>query len=143
MKKHYILKCFVLILFSAYSSFSNNLKPVDLCKIEIGMKRSTIEKNFGKPESVTIKSNSVYTIYGLENKTKIKLTYLNNKLTSLYFLDFCAREFKLDAKKTSNKLPIFRLSKGKKTISLKDFCKVQKGYSYQKIEQLIGSPTST
>ncbi|MCV2487467.1 hypothetical protein OD917_21210 [Flavobacterium sp. SH_e] len=136
--KEHILKCFVLILFSTYSSFSNNLKLSDFCKIEIGIKRTDAEKIIG----VSCQKVRSSFVYKLDYQCKMKLIYKNDKLIQMYFIDPCAKEYKLDSSNKNFRPFRYQTSESViEKITINDFCKVKLGMKRNKVLNLIGNQT--
>ncbi|KAF2330984.1 hypothetical protein [Flavobacterium ginsenosidimutans] len=98
MFKKTIAASLTFVLFSLMNCFAKeNLKIKDFCKINIGTKRADIEKFIGKPQE-KLKSNF---IYNLDYECKMKLIYKNNKLSKMFFIDPCKREYQLKSNQTS------------------------------------------
>lgn len=134
-----MIKFFALILLFSGTCFAkSNLKLVDFFQINIGIKITDAEKIIGKPNK-TVKSNINYNLYNLLDDCKMKLVYKNKKLSKMYFIDPCKREYELKTRKPSNAL-CYSVSNRKK-LSIKDFCKITVGMKYNTIVNLIGSET--
>lgn len=135
--KNILINLSFVVLSSTTCFAKENLMLTDFCKINIGIKRTTVENFIGRPQ----KTGKTGNVYYLNLGRKMKLTYKNNKLQQMYFIDSCNREYKL----VSTKIPAFFRYKSseksdKKTLSF-DLCDARLGMKRNEILNLLGNQT--